>query len=45
MGKAPGTRGQGCVATFMLGSSWVSSAVTVKRGVAYFTYFRIEEYL
>ena len=45
MGKALGTRGQGCVATFMLGSLWVSRAVTVKSGVAHFTYFRIGEYL
>ena len=42
MGKALGTRGQGRVwqrhnIHVKLGSSWVSRAVTVKSGVAYFT--------
>ena len=44
-GKSPRderSRSRGNVATFMLGSSWVSRAVTVKSRVAY---FRIGEYL
>ena len=44
-GKSPGVERKGSrgnVATFMLGSLWVSRAVTVNSGVAY---FRIGEYL
>ena len=44
-GKNPGDErsgSRGNVVTFMLGSSWVSRAVTLKSGVAY---FRIGEYL
>ena len=43
MEKALWSRGsRGDVATFMLGSLWVSRAVTVNSGIAY---FRIGEYL
>ena len=35
MGKAQGTRGQGCVATFMLGSLWVSLAVGKERSCVF----------